>query len=136
GPVAERALHELERDAQGDEAGGVGEPRARVQVELAEPEHHAGVGEQVPDLVAVLDRNLRRVMRYRGPDDDGDQSPAHRQIYRAHGRILEERELSRIRGRRPEERAVELCAPASRAVLVQAVLAAGDVEALGDELGK
>src|SRR5437867_3550184 len=51
-------------------------------------------------------------------------------------RILEERELSRIRRGRPEAAAVELAAPAAGAVLVQAVLAAGDLEALRDQLGE
>src|SRR5207247_6173060 len=51
-------------------------------------------------------------------------------------RILEERELSRIRGGWPEAAAVELAAPAAGAVLVQVVLAAGDLEALRDQLGE
>src|SRR5438552_15878271 len=51
-------------------------------------------------------------------------------------RILEERELSRIRGGRPEGAAVELGAPPAGTVLVQAVLAARDLEALGDQLGE
>src|SRR3954462_21122 len=49
--------------------------------------------------------------------------------------ILEERELSRVRGRRAEEAAVELGAPAASAVLVQAVLAARELEALGHQVG-
>src|SRR5438128_5624867 len=51
-------------------------------------------------------------------------------------RILEERELSRIYCGRPEAAAVELHAPAAGAVLVQTVLAAGDLEALRDQLGE
>src|SRR6267143_4148549 len=51
-------------------------------------------------------------------------------------RILEERELPRIRGRRPEAAAVQFGAPPSGAVLVQPVLAAGDLEALRDQLGE
>src|SRR5213596_584226 len=51
-------------------------------------------------------------------------------------RILEERELSRIRRGWPEAVAVELAAPAAGAVLVQVVLAAGDLEALRDQLGE
>src|SRR2546430_15120641 len=51
-------------------------------------------------------------------------------------RILEERELSRIRGGRRESAAVELAAPPAGAVLVQVVLAAGDLEALRDKLGE
>src|SRR5205814_9707095 len=52
------------------------------------------------------------------------------------GRILEERELPGVFGRRLEESAVELGAPAAGAVLIEPVLAAGDVEALGDQIGE
>src|SRR5438309_5859936 len=51
-------------------------------------------------------------------------------------RILEERELPRTRGRRPEAAAVQFAAPPSGAVLVQVVLAASDLEALRDQLGE
>src|SRR4029077_18723197 len=47
-------------------------------VDHAEPEHRAAVGEEVPDLVARLEVDLRWLWRERQPPDDGDQSPADR----------------------------------------------------------
>src|SRR5919197_5656422 len=52
------------------------------------------------------------------------------------GRILEERELPGVRRRCLEQRALELGATAAGAMLVETVLAAGDVEALGDQVGE
>src|SRR5207302_3671613 len=73
-----RALYELDGDAHGDEARRVSDASPRVAVELAEPEHQAAVGDEMADLVALLEDDVRRLRRERKPEDRRHQSPADR----------------------------------------------------------
>src|SRR5712664_3305557 len=53
--IVGHALEKFHADAQRDEPGGVVNSGLHFRIELAEPEHQAAVGEEMPELVALLE---------------------------------------------------------------------------------
>src|SRR5215217_245280 len=77
--VAERSLDELEADAHRDEARGIDDSGLQSRIQETEPEHERAVGEEMPQLVAMLETGLGRRRDERQPYDRSDPCPAERE---------------------------------------------------------
>src|SRR5258708_38206235 len=74
--IAGHFLQELDGDAHDDESRRIRDSRRFPRIDLAEKEHQQPIGGEVPELVALLDVDGRRVRGEREPEDAGDPPPA------------------------------------------------------------
>ena len=74
--IARQALHEFQRDSHGEEQQRRDPPFGSTSPNLSEPNHEAGVGDEVLQLVAFLPVNLRWIGYQGEVGDNADAEPA------------------------------------------------------------